>query len=141
MARKVDWTAERKALFTRLRGRLKFGIGAYHLLLRPEKLPFREFDGLSPEEFREWVDEAIHSLRGKDWHAYMYLFNLTLTAGERNRVVINQGTPMERVVYEPNVWLYVENYEIGAEDAVKLLNDAVGRAVREMIAKEMADAQ
>ena len=66
MARKVDWTAERKARFTRLRGRLKFGIGIYHLLLRPNRLPFQEFDGLDPEEFREWVDEAIASLRGKD---------------------------------------------------------------------------
>jgi hypothetical protein len=121
---------ERKARLTRLRARLKYGLGAYHLLANPARSDLLAIDGVALPEFRAWVDATINGLRGSQYPEHFILMALASAATERNRTVVFPGTPMERVIYEPSVWLYQEHHGLPVADAIRVMNQAVDAAVR-----------
>lgn len=134
-------TAERKAKLTRLRTRLKWAVGAYHLLAGSgERLEYATFDGLKPLELKRWTDAVIDNLRRlESWHYHFFLVNLCVSASDDNRKPINEGRFTAAVVYEPAVSIYIDTYQVEPADAWKLLDQAVDAAVRLWILKEEAD--
>lgn len=127
---KAESSEARKELLTRLRVRLKWCLGAYHLLELPELAEYPSFDGYALEDLRRWADSLIDGLRGGHWHEYFYLFTVARRAGPQNQIRWNAGTSMEAIVYEPDLSLFIEIYQITEDEAVSLLDKAVDLAVR-----------
>lgn len=130
----TDNGARRKVELTRLRARLKYAIGAYHLLEHPEASEVPMVDGMTPIQLRRWTDAVIDNLRGRKDLQFMLLTNLAASATERNRLIVQVGTNPEAVIYQPNYGLLVEAYEYQDEQAIKILSDAVDVAIREWLA-------
>lgn len=123
-------TAGRKQDLLRLRTRLKWAIGAYHLLRDGQPLPYPTFDGLTAAELRDWTDEVIDALRGKYWLQHFFLVHLCVSASEANRRVLNKGLSTENVSYEPNISIYTTNHKMPEDEAWREVNSAVDLAIR-----------